>query len=590
MHTIGQLTAAVISEQLERAAGSPEAAAAHPERFCEAIAAYAGVEPHEGLQLVHPLAFLYATEFSGNRWFRNPALLEAARAAGWRLLAWMRETRDHTPVRRKGHPLVRAFALLRADLPDQAEWKAGISEVIGRLFLPLLRERERLTVLTSANVGYGTNHLACELSAVTAYLRAFRNDPDFGRMDPGGPGLEDYLRGWLARFMDHQDEAGYWPETDGPANLYNLLTGNALLRAAMDLGEVETYRSHFERAAHFHTWYILPNLQSVGVTDGRNHQGDGARLSAFFGFIPEGRALMECALRARQRQLQSGARFGGETLNEFLTNILAEPHFAPGEGRLIWQDAAYTDRIRDDFAVFKRGPWIGALSNLRFRPRPEGHWTLDHQNLFSLYHQEFGVVLRGNNSKNDPELATFNKAFAEFDSRPLAEPLWQHVPDRGRFRIGDRGCALEREYRGFEGRLDFEVLGPRSAVLRIGANARLCNYPVTCSLQPAAGFGRGFTDGHGRRVELDEKPFTARGRELGGAMVLTPEPRPDAAGDAPGRPLKLSLPDDAEVIWPFLSWNCYDLETHRYGPRQGTLLLKIPVSPAGAALGFDLSE
>jgi hypothetical protein len=204
MHTIGQLTAAVISEQLERAAGSPEAAAAHPERFCEAIAAYAGVEPHEGLQLVHPLAFLYATEFSGNRWFRNPALLEAARAAGWRLLAWMRETRDHTPVRRKGHPLVRAFALLRADLPDQAEWKAGISEVIGRLFLPLLRERERLTVLTSANVGYGTNHLACELSAVTAYLRAFRNDPDFGRMDPGGPGLEDYLRGWLARFMDHQ--------------------------------------------------------------------------------------------------------------------------------------------------------------------------------------------------------------------------------------------------------------------------------------------------------------------------------------------------------------------------------------------------
>ena len=269
-------------------------------------------------------------------------------------------------------------------------------------------------------------------------------------------------------------------------------------------------------------------------------------------------------------------------LNEYLTNILAEPFYPAGAGRLIWRDGDYADSIREDFAVLKRGPWIAAMSNFQSRPRPEGHFTLDYQNLFSLYHRGFGVVLKGSNSKNDPELSTFNKSYTSFDGDPLAEPLWQYIPGCGRFQVGDTGCSLLRHYRGFEGHLDFQITGPDTAVLNITVDARASVYPVTCSLQPACGFGRGFTDGHGRKIELGETPFRASGKDLGGVMVLTPEPSPDVAAGATGKPVKLLIPDDAEVVWPFKDWDCYNLKTDRHNAQGSTLLLKVPVSPSGA--------
>jgi hypothetical protein len=71
-------------------------------------------------------------------------------------------------------------------------------------------------------------------------------------------------------------------------------------------------------------------------------------------------------------------------------------------------------------------------------------------------------------------------------------------------------------------------------------------------------------------------------------MILTPEEQPDLTQKIAAKPIKLTLPDDAEIRWPFKHWNCYDLETHRYPTKDATLLLKIPVTAAGTSVGIAL--
>jgi hypothetical protein len=579
---LSQLTAELLSNQIELQAGPPEKAT---RLDLDALWGWS----FRG-NVIHALAWLFECPAAGNRWQRHPILLDAIERAGVRLFSEMAADRHLEEFRRTGHPLIHGFALVRGNLRDASVWKAGIVDLMNRCFMPRLRERERLTVFSSANVGYGTNHLAVELSALAACIRIFGSDKkELAQMVPDRPDPAAYAKEYLKRFMGYMDPAGYWPECDGPANMYNTLTASALLRVAMDLDEVETYRAHFERAARFHTRYQFPNLQSAGVTDGRNPQGVIASRIAFCGFLPEGRSLLDLVARRQLDETRRGHKLSGEMLSELVTDIMAEPHFAPRSAPLVWETESYADAIRDDFAVLKQGDWMAALSNFVFRPRPEGHFTLDYQNLFSLYHRAFGVIFRGSNSKNDPELSTFNKDFTSFDGYPIEKPMRKHVPGKGRFTIRDDGFDLMRDYRGFEGYVSLRILSAGRASLSIRANARLSEYPITCSLQPAAGHGRGFRDARGNRVEIGSEPLRLTGAQLGGALILDPEPQPDAASAAPGRPVKVTLPDDAEVVWPFKAWDMYNLKTDRHEkPERWTLILRVPVSRQGAELAVEV--
>ncbi|MGQ9663158.1 MAG: hypothetical protein ACUVWX_12590 [Kiritimatiellia bacterium] len=494
-----------------------------------------------------------------------------------------------TVFRRTGHPLIRGFELMKPYLRDARRWEIGIARLTHAYFLPALREREMLTVFSSANCGYGTNHLAVELSALSAFVSVFGTRIDASQLSADAMRLRPYACEYLARFMAYMDEGGYWAECDGLANQYNKLTGSALFRAAMDLGEVEQYRAAFERAAHFHTRYLFPNLYSVGVTDGRNRQAPCVDGMSFCGLCAEGRELLRLVARQQLSKTSQGIRFSGEALAELVTTIRAEPYYSTRTSSLIWETDSFTATIRDDFVVLKRGPWMAALSNFVFRPRPEGHWNLDYQNLFSLYHSRFGIVFYGNNSKNDPDLSTFNKDFMRFDGRPLEKPMRKYVPGKGHFKLAADGFELMREYRGFEGYVRLQLCSDGKANLSIHVNTRLSEYPVNCVLQPAASYGRPFTDGQGNRIEVGLTPFRFSGVQLGGAVILEPEPRPCAISESPGQPLRLSLPSDAELLWPFKPWDPYNLETDRCEkPEQWLVVLKIPVRREGVRLGIGI--
>ena len=241
----------------------------------------------ENPQIVHTLAYLYRTEVPENPWRGQAVLLETIRKIAAHILA------SASLPRRSVHPLMHAFRLIRADLgEEEGRWKENLARFVRELLMPELRERERLTAFTSANVGYGSNHLAVELSGLTAYIAAFRDDPDFERMHPGGSGLVAFADAYLKRFMAYMHPDGYWAECDGPALSYNTLTAMALYSAARDLRAVETYREGFERCARFHCATTLPNLTKTSIAEGRNPHGKvGIRTAARFGSTPRRRRM-----------------------------------------------------------------------------------------------------------------------------------------------------------------------------------------------------------------------------------------------------------------------------------------------------------
>jgi hypothetical protein len=538
-------------------------------------------------QIVYPLAFLYMTPHPANPWHGNQDVLDTADQAGRRLFNAIRSRDEAQWARRTGYPLCRAYALLRHNLPSSSLWENNLFRIMQDVFLPVVRECERLTVFSSANCGYGTNHLAVELSALCAYVALFRDKPARLALDPDIPDLAAYARSYLDRFVQSMDEGGYWAECDGPANAYNVLTAQSLFLAALSLGELDRYRPAFESAARFHTRFLFPNLHSAGVTDGRNFQKPVTGRLSFCGLIPEGKTLLT---KLARRRLESPGKTSGENLAAVLGDIEADPCFPSGETPTVWEKETFDYAIGDKFAVVKRGHWMAAVSNLVFRPRPEGHWNLDYQNLLSLYHRAFGTILFGHNGKNDPPMATFNKAFDMFDGKPLPQPMWKHIPGKGKLALAPDVVSLSRDYRGFEGRLDLNIIDDDRADLRIAVNARRSAYPVACTLLPACGYRRNFFDAAGKEHVLTESPCRLTGKKLGGFIDLVPETCPDAFGtQTRPRPVRLVIPPESELVWPYKGWDPYNLESDRQqDPQHWRALLHLPIFENGACLEIRL--
>lgn len=536
---------------------------------------------HQDLQVIWPLAWLYAApenEFPNNPWHAHPTLLAAVESLFKKALS--------APIgRRMWYPLFHALRVLTPALSTRAAaYRDGLRAAFLDQMLPELRKRERLTVLSSANVGYGTNHLAVEVSALTAYLTAFRDDPLFPTAEFGGPALRADAERWLQRFFTYMHPDGFWPECDGPADSYNTLTASALLRAAIDLDLVDRYRPQFAAAARYGALSLFPDGCGIDISNGRTHfnfeLGSAVR-KCYAAMAPEGKILRDRAMDAFAKKIVGSDPTNGEMLVECLCNIRFRRFDDPAPARSIWAPENLTLSLSAGFHYHKRGPWVSAASTFFSMPRPEGHWNLDYQNLMTLYHDRFGVILYGANGKSDLPTATFHKIFSNSDSMVVREKdsLRKFLPGQGTCQLRPDGWRLWRDYRGFEGILQLTVRSDREVELNIQVNARTDEYPITCTLLPAMVPGQSFQDGAGRKLTLGPDPMQLSGADLAGALVLT-------AGNAP---VRIDLPGDAELRFPYAMWDPYNLKTDRYEKWQDqNALLDIPVGLAGATLRFTV--
>ncbi|MBN1808738.1 MAG: hypothetical protein JW909_06685 [Planctomycetes bacterium] len=537
--------------------------------------------------VLYPLAYAWTTEHPANRFYRRPEVLDALRIIAGRLF------QCRNVYLRIPYTVLRSYELLR-DVPGTVDvgWKPQIQALVRSATMPLLLDRELLTRFSSPNLGYGTNHHAYVLLCLAAYVSVFRNDDDFEHMDPGGAALVDYTVSYLDRFFDYMHPDGYWVESDGPALSYNTLSAQCLYLAARMLGLLDRYLDRLKRAAWFTAVTMYPNLSMMEVMNGRSQFRKGAMRLGFTGLIPEGASLTDKVIdflyRTRSGRTGGGVPNGLVYLLDSYREISARhdavaPH--------VWVTGDRTERFSDDYAVKRRNSWIAVVSNQQFVPRPEGHWNLDYTALIGLYHDSFGTVLYGCNSKDDPLASTFHKTFDSFDGAPLPQGrlMWQYLPGRGRIDCGEDGLRVYREYRGFEGIVDVSMPDCRSAVVRLHARARRSTYPVFATLQPALKYASRFRDAHGRIHEISADPFRLTAEELGGTIVIDPEDTPNCFLDAGKSPAALYLPPGAVLIWPHAMWDPYDLVNHRFVDiDKMSVLLEIPLGPEGAVLNIEI--
>jgi hypothetical protein len=219
--------------------------------------------------------------------------------------------------------------------------------------------------------------------------------------------------------------------------------------------------------------------------------------------------------------------------------------------------------------IRKTGPWVVCLSGLIDTPI-DSQFTLDRQGHLSIYHEKFGLIITGANSRNQPELATFlERTKSRMNTIPLSS----------RLRMGDDRDRLGLGYHTFFAEAEVptpseERINIRFAITETG-RGRLQDVKLNLQLCLKAG----------------ETLETAKTKiVLGNERIeLTPE---QIGGWIRHRGWTLGVDPTARLVWPIRPFNPY-----RNGPetdlRHAVGVLTVPVQvrpPSDGALNWRRGE
>jgi hypothetical protein len=523
-----------------------------------------GQEP----QIIGPLLYAYDTKSPDNEWYRNEFLLEAASYIALEVM----KNKKYGGLRRYLPVLAEAYPLIAKYLPKIKSAYEKYMFNFASFFAHEIINRKDIKQLTSANVGYGTNHLSVELKGIIQYEKYCSEK--IGKLK--GIDLK-FLKNYLKNFMEYMHEDGYWAECDGPALNYNTLTGVSLMGAAHELGEMKKYMTHFKRVAEFHTSVTLPNGRYIDILDGRNSGCVYSGRGAFLTLTPEGNTLYDSMINTIKKSIDDLV-YIGEPLALLLFDEKMKAKYGVKSTKKFWDKKNLEIKLKD-FLIVKNNSWISGVSNLKFRPRPEGHFNFDFQNLFSLYHTDYGVIFGGQNSKNDPEISTFSKFMNKFDGYPVQKPMPKYVPGNGAIQFKKNQLSVRRDYRGFEGELKVNFINSHKIELEVVAYARADEYPISFNLILPCSTTHALKDSRGKQINLNEKAKDLSVLKTGPHIFIDQ----NAGGDNPtvhkNKKLKISVPKNAAVKWPFKPWDTYNLVSDReLLPKNWFCLLVVNVS------------
>ena len=105
------------------------------------------------------------------------------------------------------------------------------------------------------------------------------------------------------------------------------------------------------------------------------------------------------------------------------------------------QDAErYAHRMSVPAGIRKTGPWVVWLSGIVATQNVSSRYYLDRQSNLEVFHQKYGLIISGANSKRQPELATFRERIGG---------QTYHMPLDTRLRMGEQGDRLSLAYNTF---------------------------------------------------------------------------------------------------------------------------------------------
>ena len=499
-----------------------------------------------GRQVVLALTYLYVCPESSLK--GEERLLSAAAAIGEALAA-----EEHFEHRQLWALVEARRLLLDAGLREALRMTDEVAERSARVIVDRFEGYHHLTHMTSANQGTSTNHTAIMSGALLRYGQ-----------DEGRSEWVELAREIGLKIAADQVSDGYWAETTcGPTMLYNYLTMCAMGRLFRATGE-DAFGHAARRAAGLHARFAYPDGCNVETVDGRCRYHSTPMM--WGGFVlsetAEGRGFVALKLKALLERMGSPAKHkhSGEMMA-----LMCEDHmlWTPGP-------AAPPPCLRERYAetlsvggmVRREGPWTITFAAPPHVPRPGSRFTIDRQNVFSVWHAGTGLIVNGSGELERPETATFR-----------IDPGWAGenrlpVPETIACRPGDSpgsAARLHAEYRGGTCRLEAFFHSESELEIRAFAGCRDELYPVHLTVPMELSYGGELEWGSGGGAILREgEILNVAAADLGGRIAFGGwEVRISSDGEAPAR-----------LEWPYDPYNPYS-EDNTSGPGMHVGLLRV---------------
>lgn len=525
-------------------------------------------------QWVSVFAKMYTIQDPQNKWYKKPILLEACKHL-FDFYCYSNKYAEKygdkvfvTPAyqRRFPGPFIIALKLLSKELPDIHADCLNRCHLVATHFLEELKVREDFLFLTSANIGYGTNHLAVELYGLSEYLVNLNDQKPVEGLN------KEYLKNYFDLMMRYMSPSGFWIECDGPALAYNVLTSVSLLRTAMLLNTLDENIDLFKTTAMYQAKTTFNNLNFIDCIDGRNTDRS---LNCCFGTL-----LLNTHCHSLYKgiighlETKHNLPLNPDLLTHILYDIELQKQFPLDESPK--EESNFYDEIPEGFSIKKKGPWKSAMCNMRFRPRPEGHWNLDYQSLISLYHDSFGKIFAGLNGKNDPWLSTFCMSLNNFDSTPVKEEVMIFIPDEGFFESNETSQKVTRNYRGFEASIELNGFKEDEIQLIAQAITRTNEYPVYLNLILPVKYGNSFKL-ENEQITLGDEKFS-RTVSPKDTLYFLHEKTPNHLKAVTPKNLTIQSNANMEVLWPHIPFDPYNVEDDiQKDPNQHYCMLKVAI-------------
>lgn len=497
---------------------------------------------------IYPLAVAWATERDDNRYYHDPAVLNAIMRGGDFLISqqkpdgqWVFRKKDGSTWGDIYMPWtysrwIRAFALIRDAMPAdrRAKWAAalhlGFTGISRTALLPKVEN-------------------ICAHDAMALYLagKVF-NRPDWSTQ----------ARAYMKKVVAAQNPGGFWSENVGPVVNYNFVYMDAV-GTYYGMSHDPTVLPALQRGAEFHANFTYPDGRCVETVDERNAYSAAIDMpNVGFTFSPTGRAYIMQQYQLKRKHHQA------------ISPDEAASYILYAEDGPVGQTTAQTDHRfilgKNKAMVVRQTPWFLCLSAYH-APVPQSRWIMDRQNFVSLFHDKTGLILGGGNTKLTPLWSTFTAgnpgllSHHKGETDPsYAEPAGLlHVP--ANLTLDVRNCALLADYASAHCRVVVRMIDSHLAT-------------VTYSLLNDSDLP---IEAHATFIpKLHKRWSTAAG--IGGILDQTPIhlSASQAGGSFFHHGWRIDIPPGATLDWPVLPYDQY-VQDGAAALNEGRIVLIIPL-------------
>jgi len=479
-------------------------------------------------------AVLYSKKHATNPRYHDPKMLALTLRIG-DLLAAESEKGRYEPRLDSDwdtYMWLEAYRLLDPELGEERKvrWRREIEKIVIPL-VPDTIKRLDFPWYNSPYIGTSPNHYAQWASLLLLAGHVFGND-DWVKL--GSRVLHRFA-------AEEQTPDGYWGEHSraGPTTGYDYVTSTQVAlywEYTHDPAALQALR----RSTDFHKYFTYPDGTPVEVINDRNRYW-GVDAWGHFGFsnFPDGRRYAEFLTSFfhadNLTRMDPQWEHWGLTLDALGRLAQSALYYHEGRTEPIPQDQAnYSYQMSIPAGIRKTGPWVVALSGV-INTQSLSQFYLDRQSSVSVFHEKYGLIISGANSKRQPELATFSEKI---------EGQIFHLPLSSRLQMNDREDRLSLSYQTFFS--DLYVPAPSEKELRLrfvltgrGTPAEETKLNVQLCLKA----GEILETGAGKRIVLGTE-----------RVELSPE---DLRGEIRHHGWTLKVDPTARLVWPMYPFNPY---------------------------------